>query len=211
MTGYLDYLLLAPPILLALTIHECAHALAAFKLGDDTAKNAGRLTLNPLVHLDLIGTIMLFLIQLGWAKPVPVNPHNFRNPRTGMFWVALAGPASNLILAAVLGIFFRQMDAAAAEGAFLAYARIMLRYGIFINLILAFFNLIPIPPLDGSKILFAFIPSQYDKFVFAFSRYGPYILLLIILVGQRAEVSVIWQLIGPPVRFFMLGFAGIAI
>jgi len=140
-------LLIAPPILLALTVHEVAHGWVAFKFGDPTAKMAGRLTLNPIPHLDPIGTILLFVAHIGWAKPVPVNPAYFRNPKRDLVWVSLAGPASNLGLALIFGMIFRMlppihmMTAAGIERALL----IMLVYAVIINIVLAVFNLIPIP------------------------------------------------------------------
>lgn len=209
MAGLWNYLLLAPPILLALTFHEYAHAYVAYRLGDDTAARQGRLTLNPLVHLDLLGTIMLFIIQLGWAKPVPVNPQNFKNPRQGMFWVAVAGPLSNIVLAAICGLLLRLFDSFALEAGGYLYLRMMLRTAVIINLILAFFNLIPIPPLDGSKVLFSFVPPRFDRFMFQLSRFGPFLLLAIILLGNRFDISLIWRFIGPPVRYLSLLFANI--
>ncbi len=204
------YLLLAPPILLALTFHEFAHAYVAFRLGDDTAEKQGRLTLNPLAHLDWLGTLMLFIIQLGWAKPVPVNPNNFKNPRQGMLWVALAGPLSNILLAAALGAVYRFSlsfdQSISIIGANLLF---MIRFGVLINLILAFFNLLPIPPLDGSKVLFTFVPARFDHLIASFSRIGPLLLLALIVIGNRANFQVIWPLIRPPVRLLATVFGNI--
>ena len=209
MNDIVYYLLLAPPILIALTFHEYAHALIAYRLGDDTAAKQGRLTLNPLAHLDWLGTIMLFIVQLGWAKPVPVNPANFRNPRAGMFWVALAGPASNVLLALAFGLLFRLSLQADVAHPYWAHVMFMLRLAVIINLILAFFNLIPIPPLDGSKIAFSFVPERYAGMVTQYSRFGPFLLLGLIVVGHRFNIPIIWTLIGPPVSFFAALFANI--
>ena len=211
MNDIVYYALLAPPILIALTFHEYAHALVAYRLGDDTAAKQGRLTLNPLAHLDLLGTIMLFIVQLGWAKPVPVNPGNFRDPRTGMFWVALAGPLSNILLAFVFGILFclsMQMEVAHP---YWGHVLFMVRLAVIINLILAFFNLIPIPPLDGSKIAFSFVPDRYAGSIVQFSRFGPFILLGLIIVGHRFDIPIIWSLIGPPVKLLAALFGNINI
>ncbi len=209
MDNTLYYVLLAPPILIALTVHEFAHALIAYRLGDDTAKSQGRLTLNPLKHLDFLGTIMLFIVQLGWARPVPVNPANFRNPKSGMFWVALAGPVSNVLLALAFGLAYRAMlgyDSLSIAGSYLQF---MLRIAVMINLLLAFFNLIPIPPLDGSKLLFSFVPDRYSKAMNWFSRFGPFVLLALIFGGRRFNVEIIWGLIGPPVHALAGLFANI--
>ena len=139
-------LIIAPPILLALTFHEFAHAFVANRLGDTTAKNAGRLTLNPLAHLDLVGTLMVFIIRIGWAKPVPVNPLNFQNPKKDLLWVSLAGPLSNILLAFLFGFLCRLLDITHLNITQLSITeiiRFMIGFSVMINLILAFFNIIP--------------------------------------------------------------------
>lgn len=188
--GFLQKILLtAPPILLALTVHECAHAWTAYRLGDPTAKMLGRVTLNPIKHLDPIGTIMLFFSGLfGWAKPVPVNPRNFKNISRDMMWVSLAGPLSNLALAAIFAVLYKLFLMAgpglmhALPGVYRPLF-IMVEFSVIINVSLAIFNMVPVPPLDGSKVLTYLLPS--DK-AFAFSRIEPYgfmILLLLIVTG----------------------------
>lgn len=156
-----------------LPIHELAHGYAAYKLGDNTAKNHGRLTFNPLAQLNPIGTIMIFLFGIGYANPVPVNPANFKNPKKGMALTALAGPVSNLIM----GFIF--VFAAYASGSFFhsaaaQYFVSFLYYAASVNVTLAVFNLIPIPPLDGSRILSVFLP---DNVYFGIMRYERYIMI----------------------------------
>ncbi len=189
---YLQRIILtAPPILLALTVHECAHAYTAYKLGDPTAKLLGRVTLNPLKHLDPIGTIMLFFSGLfGWAKPVPINPRYFKDPARAIVWVSLAGPLSNLFLAALSALAYK-LFMVAGVGGFLAGIPglykplfLMIRWSILINVSLAVFNLVPVPPLDGSKVLANLLPPRK---AFAFSRIEPYgfmILLVLIMTGM---------------------------
>lgn len=148
-----QFLSFAIALLVAITIHEASHAGMAFLYGDPTAKNQGRLTLNPLAHLDLMGTIFLLIAGFGWGKPVHVNPNNFKNPKLDNLTVSLAGPMSNLLLATILGLFYRFID-------FPAVVSQILVITIFFNLVLMIFNLIPIPPLDGSKILALFFPEE---------------------------------------------------
>jgi len=184
-----DWILFIPGILAALTVHEYAHGWVAFRLGDPTAKLLGRLTLNPIPHLDPIGTILLFLVHFGWAKPVPVNPHNFENPRRGMVWVALAGPAANVLLAALGGA---ALQLAANNGWLMPFGILyrMLAFTIFINLMLAFFNLVPIPPLDGAKVVEGFLPVRYLPGWAAFERMGWLLLIGVILLGRLTGVSI---------------------
>jgi Zn-dependent protease len=206
-----EILFIAPPILIALAFHEYAHAYVANRFGDPTARLAGRLTLNPLKHLDVLGTIMLFIVNFGWAKPVPVDPSYFRNPRRDMLYVALAGPLANMLLAFVFGIGYRLIDVAGLPLPTVAGIPLifMLRFSIFINLVLAFFNLIPIPPLDGSKILRSLLPVESAQRFIQFEAFGPFLLLGLIVLGRVTGVSILWSLIGPPVDFFSWLFAGI--
>ena len=205
-------LLMAPPILLALTFHEYAHAYVAHRYGDDTAQKSGRLTLNPLRHLDPLGTIMIFLVQFGWAKPVPVNPYNLRNPKKDMLWISAAGPLSNMLLALVSGLLFRLFsDSAmiAERNSLTGLLVIVVFLSLKINLALAIFNILPIAPLDGSKILYGLLPPGFGKMIFAFERYGPYILLGLIIFGRVTGVSILGGLIWPFVDFFSNLFAGV--
>ena len=162
--------------LIALPIHECAHGYAAYRMGDYTAKRQGRLTLNPLAHFDPIGTLAIILFGFGWAKPVPINPLNFENPKKGMMISSLAGPMSNIGLALVsMAIYKFTIIPAymAGSGAFLSTVQTFLFYMININITLGVFNLLPIPPLDGSRIATYFLPQhvyfkimRYENIIF---------------------------------------------
>lgn len=172
-----ELIVVLPAILFAITFHEVAHGWIADRLGDPTARLAGRLTLNPISHLDPIGALMMVLVKFGWAKPVPVNPMNLRHPLRDMIWVAAAGPAANLIVAAVSLLLYRWSAGLATP--FLADPiRELLRWSFIINLNLAAFNLIPIPPLDGSQILKGLLPRRQ---LLAFERIEPYGFLILVL------------------------------
>jgi Zn-dependent protease len=206
-------LLLAPPILLALTFHEFAHAFMANMYGDDTAKQSGRLTLNPLRHLDPLGTIMIFLVHFGWAKPVPVNPHRLKNPKKDMLWISAAGPLANMALALFSGILLRLIATVGAPDHYSMTGLLvfMLILSLKINLALAIFNLLPIAHLDGSKILFGLLPYKHENkiYIYFLERYGPFILIGLIILGQFTGVFILGQLIWPFVDFFSKIFAGI--
>ena len=205
-------LLIAPPILLALTFHEYAHAYVANRLGDDTAKQSGRLSLNPLRHLDPLGTIMIFLVHFGWAKPVPVNPYRLKNPKKDMLWISAAGPLANMILALSSGILLRILIATAETPDRTSFMGLLI-YVVFmslqINLALAIFNILPIAPLDGSKILSGILPDGFEKMFYFMERYGPFILLGLIIFGRLTGVSILGGIIRPFVKFFSNIFAGI--
>lgn len=207
MHQWIDYLIMAPAILVALTIHEFAHGYIAYRLGDPTAKLSGRLSLNPLAHLDLLGTSMLFIAGVGWAKPVPVNPQYFRQPKRDLLWVSLAGPASNLLLALLFGLGLRLFSDDAIYQMSMLVA--MIWYGMSINIVLAVFNLLPIPPLDGSKILFGLIPERYESRLLPLMKFGPTILIAVILFGFITKKSIFSIVIKPFVQFFSRLFAGI--
>ncbi len=207
MSAVAKIVLFAPAILAALTVHEYAHGLVAWRLGDPTAKRLGRLTLNPLAHLDPIGTLMLFIFYIGWAKPVPVNPAYFHNPRRYMVWVALAGPGANIILALILGILLQFLLSAGLIVPFgISYT--MLGFTIFINLMLAFFNLIPIPPLDGSRVVGGLLPPQYLRGWEAFERVGWVVLIGIILLGRVTGLHLFGSTIFPLSNAFYRIFTG---
>ncbi len=197
-----EIIILAPPLLLALTLHEFSHGFVAYSLGDPTAKMMGRLTMNPIRHLDPIGTIAFFFIKFGWAKPVPVNPVHFKNPRKDMLWVALAGPASNLFLAIVSAILTKAVWFLASV---IPYSKVMeailvpfhqmLIASVWINLVLAIFNFLPIPPLDGSRILSGLLPADMARSYASIERYGFVIILLLAFSG------VLGRLILPIINF----------
>lgn len=196
-------ILLIPPILLALTLHECAHAFAAWRLGDNTAKMLGRVTLNPLKHLDPIGTLAIFLTGMfGWAKPVPVNPMNFRDPSRSFMLVALAGPLTNLLLAGVFALVFKVVLAFVPVGpagvggpAIMEPILMMLVIGVKLNIALAIFNMIPIPPLDGSRVLSHFLPPDKAMAYARMEQYGFMILIVLLMTGFVGSI------IGPMISF----------
>jgi len=200
-----EALIAAPAILFSLTVHEFFHAYTAFRFGDNTARDMGRLTLNPLAHLDLFGTLMMFLsgFRFGWAKPVPINPYNLRNPRVADFWISVAGPLSNLGLGLIFGIIFRMAYKGNID---LPQGVIQfLFFGVMINVSLALFNLIPLFPLDGSHILKSLLPARFEIPLMEFERFAPFILMFLIIVGG------IWLVLGPFVKIFVHLFAGISI
>lgn len=194
-----------PVILLALTVHEWAHAWSANRLGDPTARLMGRMTLNPLAHLDLFGTLAILLIGFGWAKPVPVNPNNLREPRRHMMWIAAAGPVSNLGQALIFGTLLQLV---AMTGETSGFLYVTLRYGIFINCALAVFNLLPVPPLDGSKIIYGLIPSMTLLSISKLERYGPMVLMGVIAFGFLTGQSILWGIMGPPVYLLVAILSG---
>lgn len=201
---FLQRALLALPILIfSLTVHEFFHAWTALRFGDTTARDMGRLTLNPLAHLDLWGTIVMVVsgFRFGWAKPVPVNPFNLRNPRKADIWVSFAGPLSNIGLA-VIAAFLYRMDLSQTFGISPKLGD-FLTYAVQINCILAFFNMIPLFPLDGSHILRHLLPPKYDHHFDNLDRFAPFILLLLIITNW------LWIVLGPivyPVIGLLLGY-----
>lgn len=182
-------------VLLLLTpLHECAHGLVAWRLGDSTARDQGRLTLNPLKHLDLFGSLMLVLVGFGWAKPVPVDPRNFKNPKRGMALTALAGPLANILAALLLMVVWQVMQAYAPyyreSNAFYLGQRLIGNI-LYISLMLAVFNLLPIPPLDGSRIIGLILP---DKLYFGLMRYERFVMVAVMILLYTGLLSgpIIW-------------------
>lgn len=168
-------------IVVGISVHEFFHALAAVSQGDKTALDAGRLTLNPLAHLDPLGTAMLLFLGFGYGKPVPFNPANLRNQRFGPALVGAAGPFSNLLMIVIFVLALKLLLPVLASGNLLL---ILLIYLVQVNIILLIFNLFPVPPLDGSKVLFAILPRSLTSVREALEQYGPWILLAILLFGQ---------------------------
>lgn len=210
MGDVLDLLQLLPPLLFALTIHEFSHGYVAYRLGDPTARLMGRLTLNPIAHLDPIGSILFLLPpHFGWAKPVPVDARYLAHPRRDMMWIALAGPVSNVILAAIFGTLLRlqPLIEVGTSPAAVAVVR-MVETSVVLSLVLAFFNLIPIFPLDGSRILTGLLPRDLAERFRRLEPAGPMILLGLILLGAVTGVRIIQILIFPFVNFFALLFTG---
>lgn len=186
--NYEFLIILVPVILFSLTIHEYAHALVAYRLGDDTAKRQGRLSLNPLVHLDVLGTLLLFIVHFGWAKPVPVDPRNFRNPKKDMLMVAIAGPISNILTAIAAAVILKAVFenfAAIPPGSGADVAVRMLVWFMYIGIVLAVFNMIPVPPLDGSRVLYGLLPDSLAYRYARFETYGIFILFAFFLFGGQ--------------------------
>lgn len=177
-------ILLVPGLLLAVTFHEFAHGFVAYLMGDTTAKEQKRLTLNPIRHLDVVGTLMLVMFGFGWGKPVPISSRRFKNVRLGLILVSLAGPATNVLLAAILGRILHLVPG----NSFLA---IMLYFAASINLLLAVFNLIPLPPLDGSRIVTALLPVSLAKKYQLIENYGIAILFLVVFFGSTYFFKII--------------------
>jgi Zn-dependent protease len=193
--------LMIPAIVLGLTFHEFAHGWMANRLGDRTARSMGRLTLNPVAHVDPVGLILLFLAGFGWAKPVPVNPYNLRGDmRRSMLLVSLAGPATNIILAVVAAVVL-----GAFYGLRLPYFESIMIYMIQINVVLAIFNLIPIPPLDGSKILAGILPGE-QKWLHQLEAYGAIILIVLVFTGA---IGFLFRIFVSPIVMLLISVANL--
>ncbi len=211
-----EILVLAPILIISLSVHEFSHGLAAYWLGDDTAKRAGRLTLNPLSHLDIFGLIALFIIKIGWAKPVPINPYNFKNFKRDTALTAAAGPASNFIMAILFSIVFNGYmkvfnDSMIMGNTVTLFIGRILFLTIFFNLALGLFNLIPFPPLDGSKILGGFLSDQvYFKYT-AQERKGMIAFMAIMLLSYVLGIPIVSYIIMPPLNFLMKLLTGLTL
>jgi Zn-dependent protease len=200
--------LIAPAFLLAITVHECAHAWMANRMGDPTARDMGRLTLNPLPHLDLFGTIAILVLGFGWAKPVMVNPLNLKNPRRDNLWISLAGPVSNLLSALILGMLFRAGERFLGLSHSGELILLMLLLAVRLNIILAVFNLLPIPPLDGYHILEGLVSHRIYLRLQQFERAGSMVLLGLVLISSFARVNIFGAIFNPFLAIFGTIFAG---
>jgi len=209
MEGYLHYLIgkaiyFLPPFLLSISFHESAHAYVAYRFGDPTARDLGRVTLNPLPHIDIPGFIAIILSPFGWAKPVPVNPYNLRNPIRDNLWISLAGPASNLILAAFFGAIYQLTHSYFPPSTGGQYALALVQNCVVLNLMLMTFNLIPIPPLDGFHILEGLVSTETYIKLQGLYKYGPFLLLALVFLGG----NILGAIISPVIRIiggFLLG------
>jgi Zn-dependent protease len=193
-------------LVIAFTFHEYSHARTADYFGDGTPRAYGRLTLNPLAHLDLIGSLLLLVSGFGWAKPVPINPYALqkRSPAAVM-WVSLAGPFSNLLMAILAAMLFRLgvatfLDHLMPGSQYIPSATLVFENFIWINLILMLFNLIPIAPLDGEKIFDYFLPPSFARFMDAIRPYGPIILIVVIFGGQFIGINILGTILLPPLQ-----------
>ena len=201
-------ILLIPVLLFALVFHEYAHGYIAYRLGDPTAKNLGRLTFNPIAHLDPFGTIMILLIGFGYAKPVPVDSRFLQDPRKDLMKIAAAGPIANLILALISGTLIRIIASVYPEMLGMNSLTRVLVLSTQVNIALAVFNLIPIPPLDGSQILSMFMIRSNPEFVYKLQRYGPQVLFGLIALGFLTGISILGMIMMPFIRFFFALFTG---
>jgi Zn-dependent protease len=197
-------------LVIGFTVHEFSHALTSHVEGDDTARRMGRLTFNPIKHIDLLGFLLLLVVGFGWAKPVQVDPYNLRHGRLGMSWVALAGPLSNFVLAFLLGLIFRfDLLPVVTDTIFISGITEILGFAVFLavffNLILGIFNLIPLPPLDGSKVLGGLLPRVLYEPYLRFERYGWIPLMGLIgvnlLLSYAFGINFLGRILLPPALF----------
>ena len=187
-------ILMIPVVLFSLTVHEYSHGRIAFLLGDNTAKNLGRLSFNPLKHLDPIGTLFFYFMGFGWAKPVPVDPRNFEHPRRDMMYVAIAGPLSNVTLAVICSFFIRFI-VPDINGILFT----LLCFGVYINVVLAIFNLLPVFPLDGSSVIKGLVPGDIAARLSGLDRFGAILLMGVILLDHFAHTGILGRVLWMPI------------
>jgi Zn-dependent protease len=207
---FLKVSIMLVPALMAITCHEVSHGYIADKFGDNTARSLGRLTLNPIKHLDIFGTLMVFIVGIGWAKPVPVNFNNLRHPKKDMIWVAAAGPITNFALAFVSAMAMRALvylGAGVPEGSPLAAVldpvTLMLAFSVYINLLLAIFNLIPVPPLDGGRVAVGLLPYRQSMALAKMEPFG-----MIIIIALVFFTNAFSYVISPALNFAVNLLAG---
>ena len=187
-------ILMIPVVIFSLTVHEYSHGRIAFLLGDNTAKRLGRLSFNPLKHLDPIGTPFFYFMGFGWAKPVPVDPRNFDQPRRDMMYVAIAGPLSNLALAVICGFFIRIID---PYDSWILFT--LLSFGVYINVALAIFNLLPVFPLDGSSVIKGLVPFNIAERLIGLDRFGAFLLIGVVLLDHFANTGILGVILWVPI------------
>jgi len=205
-------IMIAIPALICITIHELAHGYAAYRLGDNTAKEMGRLTLNPIKHIDIVGLAMILLVGFGWAKPVPVNMHNFKYPKWYMAVTAFAGPLSNILLAIIIIFIFMLLPPpfggiSTLFGIYLSsdpnlVAMIIFRMAL-LSIALAIFNILPIPPLDGSKVLFSLLPQKAYYKIMQYERFGMIALILLMFAGRFLGINLFGRIITEPAMLLL--------
>ncbi len=205
-------ILMTPVILFSLTVHEYSHGKMALLLGDDTAKRLGRLSFNPLRHLDILGVLFFYFVGFGWAKPVPVDPRNFVSPRRDMMYVAIAGPLSNIALAVGCSIFIcliphpilpleRGLSSLTAD---FSYLFVILAYGIWINVALAIFNMLPMYPLDGASVLKGMVSQKIAERMTNLDRFGAFLILGVFLLDHFAHTGILGTILMLPINYSVL-------
>ena len=212
----IEMVLSAAACLVCIVLHELCHGVAALWMGDDTARRSGRLTLNPIKHIDLVGLVLLFTVHFGWAKPIPVNMRHFRRPKLGMALTALAGPCGNFLIALLLtpcyAASFFWFQSSGSQAAY--YLAVFLLMTITVSIGLMVFNLIPVPPLDGSKVLFSVLPPQWYRQLMRYERYGMILLVALLYMGvldtplsvlRNAVQQFIFTVAGDPVIRLLMG------
>ncbi len=191
-------ILMTPVILFSLTVHEYSHGRMALRLGDDTAQRLGRLSFNPLRHLDILGVLFFYFVGFGWAKPVPVDPRNFEHPRRDMMYVAIAGPLSNIALAVCCSFFIRLISPE------FSYLFVILAYGIWINVALAIFNMLPMYPLDGSSVLKGMVSQKIAEGMTNLDRFGAFLILGVFLLDHFAHTGILATILMLPINYLVL-------
>ena len=191
-------ILMTAVILFSLTVHEYSHGRMALRLGDDTAQRLGRLSFNPLRHLDILGVLFFYFVGFGWAKPVPVDPRNFEHPRRDMMYVAIAGPLSNIALAVCCSFFIRLISPE------FSYLFVILAYGIWINVALAIFNMLPMYPLDGSSVLKGMVSQKIAEGMTNLDRFGAFLILGVFLLDHFAHTGILATILMLPINYSVL-------